>query len=290
MSVVPIAAVQTDVRFADVRHNFQRTLDQLRTAQTGGAKLVIFPECVLSGYTFESRAAAMEIAVSQTDPMFDELAEHCRTLEVYVTLGYLERDGERLFNASSVVGPDGIVGHYRKIHLPNLGVDQFVDRGDIPYRGHRVRGGGFSSIDPPPSVGLAICYDCSFPEPMRVLGLEQVDIVALGTNWPVAAARTAEVVPPARSMENHYYFVAANRIGHENGFDFCGRSSICGPDGAVLAACDDDSEIILHAEVDLQIARTKRIERTAGKHSIDRFADRRPEFYGPIGKQGGSAG
>ena len=131
-------------------------------------------------------------------------------------------------------------------------------------------------------IGLAICYDCSFPEPMRVLALEGADVIALGTNWPNGAAHTADVVPPARSMENHLYFVAANRVGNENGFGFCGRSSICGPDGVILASSDDDKETVLTADIDLSLARNKTIERTPGTHSIDRFADRCPTFYDAI--------
>ena len=57
-------------------------------------------------------------------------------------------------------GPGGVIGHYRKIHLPHLGIDRFVDRGDIPTPSHMPR----------VKIGLAICYDSSFPEPMRVLG------------------------------------------------------------------------------------------------------------------------
>jgi predicted amidohydrolase len=83
-------------------------------------------------------------------------------------------------------------------------------------------------------------------------------------------------------MENHLYFVAANRIGRERTFQFCGLSSICGPDGIVLAKSTDEHPTLLTADVDLQVARNKRIERTAGAHVIDRFADRQPEFYKKI--------
>ena len=108
------------------------------------------------------------------------------------------------------------------------------------------------------------------------------DIIALSTNWPNEGIRTPAIVPPARSLENHLFFVAANRVGSENGCGFCGRSSICGPDGVVLASSDDDTEIMLLARIDPSAARNKQIERAAGSHRIDRFADRRPEFYGPI--------
>ncbi len=269
-----LAALQMDVYLGEVEKNFQRVIDRIREAASHGAELVVAPECVLSGYCFESRSEALASAVDVTDPMWHWLLDTVAETGTHAVLGFLERTPEgRLFNASALVGPDGLVSVYRKIHLPQLGVDRFVDRGDRPY---------VASAAGEAKVGLAICYDSSFPEPMRVLGLAGVDVIALSTNWPVAAKRTAEIVPPARSMENHLYFVAANRVGHERGFHFCGCSSICGPDGVELARAADDQEQILHAEADLAVARSKRIERTAGAHVIDRFADRRPEFYGSV--------
>ena len=274
-----LACVQTDVKFADVSTNVSRVKSWLESASEKKVDLAIFPECMLTGYAYDDRESASKIALTIASPVFVELASVAERLSLYFTLGFLEKDGSLLFNSSALIGPEGIVGVYRKVHLPNLGVDRFVDRGDIPYRTFDA----CPQTDAGPArVGMAICYDCSFPEPMRVLGLAGADIVALGTNWPVAASRTADVVPPARSMENHYFFVAANRVGTENGFQFCGRSSICGPDGAILARTEADDEVMLTTEIDLNWARNKTIERTKGAHSIDRFKDRRPEFYGPI--------
>ncbi|NNE00237.1 MAG: carbon-nitrogen hydrolase family protein [Pirellulaceae bacterium] len=270
-----LACVQTNVVFADVSANVQRVIQWLDQAADQQADMVVMPECMLSGYAYDSREAAWEHAVRIDDPLFTELAQVAARGGLHFSFGFLERAQDRLFNASALIGPEGVVGHYRKIHLPHLGVDRFVDRGDFPYAVHTAN----SKQAGPIKIGLAICYDCSFPEPMRLLGLAGADIIALGTNWPSAAARTAELVPPARSMENHLFFAAANRVGEENGFQFCGRSSICGPDGKVFTSSNDDQETMLLAEVDPQQARCKRIERTPGKHVIDRFADRRPEFY-----------
>ncbi len=170
-----IACVQTDVTFADVSANLQRVLDWLEKAGQAGADLVVLPECMLSGYAYDSREQALPHAISIDDPLFNELAKAASKHDLYLTLGFLEQDGERLFNAAALVGPDGVIGHYRKIHLPHLGIDRFVDRGDIPYR---VLSAGDVK------VGLAICYDSSFPEPIRLLALEGADVIALGTNWP----------------------------------------------------------------------------------------------------------
>jgi len=274
-----LACVQSDVSFANVPANLQRVLDWLEIAGKAGAELVVLPECMLSGYAYNSREQALPHAVSIDDPIFHQIAATAGTWNLHVTLGFLEREGDRLFNASALIGPQGVIGKYRKIHLPHLGIDRFVDRGDICYDVHAAsdRSGN------PVKVGLAICYDSSFPEPMRILALQGADVIALGTNWPVGASHTADIVPPARSMENHLFFVAANRVGEENGFSFCGCSSICGPDGVVLAKTTTDGEIILYAEVDPEQARNKRIERAAGgAHVIHRINDRRPEFYSPL--------
>jgi predicted amidohydrolase len=268
-----LACVQTDITFANVDANLERVYQWLEQAGAEGADLVVLPECMLSGYAFDSREEALAHALQLDDPRFAELAKAAASHKLHLTLGFLEIEGERLFNASVLIGPSGIVGNYRKIHLPHLGIDRFVDRGDIAYEVH---------LAGELRVGMAICYDSSFPEAMRLLALHGADVIALGTNWPCGASRTAEVVPPARSMENHLFFAAANRVGEENGFGFCGCSSICGPDGVVLASTDTDQEIMLLAEVDPADSRNKRIERVPGKHVIHRFDDRRPEFYGEL--------
>lgn len=274
-----LACVQTDIRFSDVAGNLRRALEWIEQAGKSGADLVVMPECMLSGYAYESREQAMPHAISVSDSAFEQLSQKAAEWNLHVTLGFLESDGDRLFNASALVGPGGVVGHYRKVHLPHLGIDRFVDRGDFPYQVHEATNRDGEKF----RVGLAICYDCSFPEPMRVLALEGADVIALGTNWPNGAAHTANVVPPARSMENHLYFVAANRVGLENGFGFCGCSSICGPDGVVLAKSGSDDEIMLLANIDLALARNKRIERApGGAHVIHRFDDRQPDFYGKL--------
>ena len=228
---------------------------------------------MLSGYAYESRESALPHALRIDDQRFKVLSDLAAKYNLHFSLGFLEKTDSQLFNASALIGPSGMVGHYRKTHLPHLGIDRFVDRGNM---GYPIYTAGAAKI------GLAICYDSSFPEPMRVLALKGADIIALGTNWPNGASRTASVVPPARSMENHLFFVAANRVGEENGFGFCGCSSVCGPDGAVLASTDSNQEVVLFAEVDLEQARNKRIERVPGKHVIHRFDDRCPDLYSDL--------
>jgi len=269
-----LACVQTDIQFADPVANVRTLVDTLERLRDKKVGLAVFPECMLTGYAFDDRAEAESVALTEDSFEITEIIAASARTGIPLTFGLLMRDGKKLHNTALLVDRTGIVGRYDKIHLPHLGVDRFVDRGERRYQAFSL-GEGASS----PRIGMGICYDSSFPEPMRALGLAGADIIALGTNWPVAASRTAEIVPPARSMENHLFFVAANRIGTERGFDFCGLSSICGPDGVELARAEGDEATVLFAEVNVADARNKRIERTPGKHVIDRFADRRPEFY-----------
>ena len=121
-----IACVQTDVTIADVPANQKRVLKALAEAGNRGADLVVFPECMLSGYAYDSRDQAIPHAKSIDDPVFAELAQSAAEHDLHLTLGFLEKDGSRLFNASALVGPGGVVGHYRKIHLPHLGINRFA--------------------------------------------------------------------------------------------------------------------------------------------------------------------
>jgi predicted amidohydrolase len=273
MNNVRVAAVQMDVTLAQPRKNIERMLDFLRQAAAGGARVVVFPECALTGYCFESLDEALPYAEPIPGPHTEPLATLCRELNVHAVMGMLERDGDRLFNAAALVGPGGVVGSYRKVHLPFLGVDMFTAPGDRLFAVHDA--GDLK-------LGMNICYDAAFPEASRVLALAGADLIVLPTNWPPGAECTCQVVVNTRALENNVFFLACNRVGEERGFRFIGQSKICDPTGVVIAQASPDQEEILYADIDPAWARRKRVIRVPGKHEIDRFADRRPELYGPV--------
>jgi predicted amidohydrolase len=273
MATWKIAGVQMDCRLADKPANLDKIRQRLGEAARRGARLVVFPECALTGYGFESRAEALPHAESVPGPTTEVLARDCRQLGVWVAFGLLERDADdRLFNACVLLGPEGETAGYRKIHLPCLGVDRFVTPGDRPFAVHDL--GGLR-------VGLNICYDAGFPESARILTLLGADLVVLPTNWPPGARATVQYLVPARALENHIYYLAVNRVGEERGFRFIGQSRVIDTTGEALAAGGEGEEI-LYAEIDPEKARQKRIVHIAGKYEIDRVANRRPDMYGPI--------
>jgi len=268
-----IAGIQTDVVFRDTSANLAALETAVLSEVQQGTDLTIFPECYASGYCFDSLEEALEFGESIPGPSTDRVAALCRQLRTHVVFGLLERDGDRLYNAAVLIGPDGLIGWYRKVHLPWLGVDRFTTAGERPFEVFEAAG---------VRIGMLICYDGGFPEASRVLALRGADLILLPTNWPPGGTYMADYAINSRAMENGVYFAAVNRVGTENGFSFIGKSRICHPTGATLATLDTPTAGILRAEIDPQVARTKRVVRVPGKHVIDRMADRRPALYGAV--------
>ncbi len=268
-----IACVQTDVSFKDINANLSSLEATVRNEVNQGTELTVFPECYSTGYCFDSLAEAMEFSESVPGPSTDRVAKLCAELKTHVVFGMLEKSGDDLFNVAVLIGPDGLIGCYRKVHLPYLGVDRFTTPGDRPFEVFEAAG---------VRIGMLICYDGGFPEAARVLSIRGADLIVLPTNWPPGGSYMAEFSINCRAMENGIYFAAVNRIGTENGFSFIGKSRICSPVGATINSIDDASPGILRTEIDPMVARTKRIVRVPGKHLIDRMADRRPEMYAAI--------
>jgi predicted amidohydrolase len=131
-------------------------------------------------------------------------------------------------------------------------------------------------------IGLLICYDLRFPEPMRVLALDGAQIILLPTAWPASAGFYPDFLARARAAENGVYLLAANRVGQERGHAFLGRSLIVGPDGEVVAEASTEGETMLIADLDLARSDAKHRVFEPGEYEVDLLADRRPELYGRL--------
>jgi len=270
MAKTKIACVQMDVAIGDVGANRRKIVERMRTAAESRAELVIFPECALTGYCFDSLEEAAQFAEPIDGPSSKAIADACNETGTHAVVGFIEKDGSSFYNAAMLVGPNGIIGNYRKVHLPFLGVDRFLTPGDKQFRVFDLPFG---------RIGINICYDASFPEAARALKLLGAELILLPTNWPTGAWRTAEFIINARACENHVNFAAVNRCGVERGWEFIGRSKIVDYNGDTLGEASRDGEEMLIIDVDLQEADNNKIVNVAGSYEIDRLADRRPEFY-----------
>jgi predicted amidohydrolase len=227
------------------------------------ADLVVLPELANSGYNFPDRATALACAEDPRDsPFVAALIEQARAADQHLVTGFCERVGDRLYNTALLLGPAGLVGAYRKLHL-------FLDEKDIFEPGDL----GLPIFDLPQArVGMLVCFDWVFPEAWRVLALQGAEIICHPANL-VLPGKCQSVVP-AQALCNRVFVITANRIGQEGELTFTGDSLICGPDGALLARAPADIESVCLVEVEIAAARDKFVTR---RNHI--FADRRPDEY-----------
>ncbi|MGC9469060.1 MAG: carbon-nitrogen hydrolase family protein [Anaerolineae bacterium] len=273
---IRVAVAQMDPQLAAYDRNMSRIRALFEEAVSDGAQLTVFPECATSGYGFGDLAAAQGVVETVPGPTTKALTALCRAHRLegggpYVIVGLLERlkDPEVVYNSAVLVGPEGLVGLYRKAHLPLLGVDRFTTPGDTGFLVWETEIG---------RVGIAICYDLRFPEALRALALSGADIVALPTNWPDGSQNAPRFVTRTRALENRVFILACNRCGEESDFWFFGHSQITDPRGQVLAETEAE-EAIVYADIDPTAARQKRIVLRPGEFELDTVGDRRPDLY-----------
>jgi predicted amidohydrolase len=264
-----VGLVQCAPSLGDVEGNLKRSVGYLEDAHAQGCDLVVFPECTLSGYMFDSRADAEAAAVPLDGDAVGQLTERCRVLQLHCVIGVLVRAGDDLWNSALLIGPEGLIGRYDKTHIPPLGADQYVAAGQGPYRVHQTAIG---------RIGLQICYDWRFPEVTRSLALAGADVVIMPTCSPASSSELADYVPRTRAVENAVFFVMVNRVGPDGAADFLGRSQVIDPAGRVVVDAAD-TEGIVTADIDVVQARDKDRDQGDGAFALAIMTDRRPDLY-----------
>ncbi|MGQ9680477.1 MAG: nitrilase family protein [Candidatus Bathyarchaeia archaeon] len=271
-SIVKVACCQIEPKICLKDENLKKTLDYICEAAGEGAGLILLPELVNTGYVFNSRREAYEMAEKipegDTTQAWIECAEKHG---IYLAAGIAERDGDRLYNSSVFVGPEGFLGNYRKLHLWNR-EKLFFEPGDLGLPVYNT---------PLGRLGMYICYDMWFPEMTRIYAMQGVDLILNVTNWvasdkPSEDGRLTEAVCVANAYMNAVFIAAADRIGVERGQPFLGMSMIVSPSGELSGGpASYDGEEIVYAECNLSEARLRK-RKTRLNHII---LDRRTDVY-----------
>jgi predicted amidohydrolase len=233
--------------------------------KTGGSKLVILPELSNAGYNFNSFDEAYQNSevIGKNGLFQDFLLQQASEKQIFIVSGINEREDDKLFNTALLVGPGGIIGKYRKIHL-------FMNEKDIFQRGNA----GLPVFDLGDfKIGIMICFDYLFPEPWRIVAQNGADLICHPSNL---LTENAFRCLPGLSLMNRIYIATANRIGTERGITFNGGSLFTDPAGRVINKSSADKTEIITVEIDTQISGNKMI--TSRNHV---FNDRRPDVYLP---------
>ena len=269
-TIARIAGMQIESHILEKERNLTRCVELIRATADQGTNLIVFPEAMLTGYVYESLDEALPFMETIPGPSTDRIMDCCRQSNIHVIIGLLEKDKEKYYNAAAFIGPSGLIGKYRKLHLPFLGIDRFLNHGDLPLKVYDSDVG---------RIGIGICYDSAFPEYPRSLTLLGADIIVIITNWTEGLDFVPEKEIPTRARENHVYFITVDRVGEERGVKFLGRSGIYDCSGHMLVEGKPYEEDRLYANINPRLAREKLQVLAPGKFEMDIIKDRRPEFY-----------
>jgi predicted amidohydrolase len=193
------------------------------------ADLVVLGETITQVNLGKTYAAVAEPVPGPSTAYFCELAKKYR---IHIVVGLVERDGNLIYNAAVLIGPDGrIIGKYRKVCLPRSEVDEGVTPGkDYPVFDTKLG-----------KVGMMVCYDGFFPEPARELSKNGAEVIA----WPVAGCNP--LLAAARACENHVHLVSSTYTDVKVDWTI---TAVYGHDGKPLVKAEKWGTVVV-AEVDL---------------------------------------
>ena len=265
-----VAACQLRIDIDDPDGNRRRVVAAVDDAVARGARLVVLPELVTSGYVFADLAEAREKSEPVDGPTVTLLTELSARHGIVLVAGFCERaDGERPFNSLVVLDAGRLLALYRKTHL--WGTEKAVfalgeERAPVVETSVGV-------------VAAMICYDLEFPEMVRDVALRGAQIVVAPSNWPTNSPPPGERAPEvvkaqAGAAVNRVFVVVTDRVGTERGVEWIGGSVICDVEGYPVAGPAQGEETTLLAELDLGRALAKEV----GPYN-HAFTDRRPDLY-----------
>ncbi|MCS2607999.1 carbon-nitrogen hydrolase family protein [Halomonas dongshanensis] len=261
-------------QFSPIHGDPVKTIDlvaqKVSEAGRNNAKLIAFPECFLTGGSFDSRESLVAAAINVERGDLSPILEAAKAYDIYVVVGFYQKKGSDVFNSAALIGPEGIVGIHHKMHLPFMIGDRFTDIPEDfqPSVYHTSIG----------KIGLAICYEIRFPEVFRALALAGAELIVLPAAWPEAARLLPDIFSKVRAAENFTYFLSSNRNDLDDGMQFMGSSHLIGPDGTELINSGMQDGIFYY-DADLTLARNKSIIRDPGVYEVHPFKDRRPQDY-----------
>lgn len=291
MTRTTLAAANVKIAHHDKERNLAKFLEMADEAAGKGADLLVLPEVGLQGYCDFGFSLGEKGSVEQKQyyyreaepipgPATERLREKAAEHSMFIQLGLAERSlsGNVVFNSTAIIGPNGVVGVYRKVHnqfeFPYFNPGESTPVFDLPFA----------------RVSSLICYDLSFPELMRVFALKGAIVALKSTAWPMKGhdrsddyhGYTMDLAAQANAYFNQMWLVVSNHCetnAYSGGVDYWGNSQIVDPYGKVVAKLEDEEGVIVHtADLEEEVLAS----RSDGFFGLNLLQDRRPEHYGEL--------
>lgn len=231
MANLRIALAQFDFPVGAVAGNTGRIIEFIGQARDEfGADIVLFPELAISGYPPEDLLLRPGF-LADCEQAVERIAEAARGIVAVV--GWPQSAGSVVYNAASVLRDGGVAATYRKRELPNYAVfderryfDVDPDGGDCVFEVKGVQ------------VGLVICEDLWFPEPLRSTVAAGAELVLVPNASPFERGKHAQrdALLAERTRESGAAIAYLNVVGGQDALVFDGASVVADGDGAVHPA------------------------------------------------------
>lgn len=235
----------------DISGNVARIASAIRAADT---EVFLTSEMAITGYLI--RDGFFRHAMALDDPVLAPLLAACSETGTILVAGLPERHDTHLYNTAMVIGPEGLMGRYRKTHFPNSGPFEerlyFAPGQDLP-------------LFPTPcgKMALTICYDLYFPELFKRYALAGAELIVNISASPSATRFNFETLLPARAIETTTYVAFCNVIGKQRDMVFWGGSRLIDPKGRVVGGVEPFTDGMVTLELDHHlIEEVRRIRRT----------------------------
>jgi len=253
-----IVIPQLNFKQGAIEYNLSKMLDAIAKNYEGKClELYVFPELTLVGY--QARDLIYYSARSLDSELISKVIDFISDYpKAYVAFGFPEIDAEIkgvLYNSYVIVSKDGVIGHWRKTHLPTFTVfeeDRYFRENTKLYPPAEI--GEFK-------VGATICYDAFYSELVRAQVLLGADIILVPSGSPLQSMKLWEPILKSRAIENTVFVVYSNHTGYKDGLLFFGKSRIVDPLGNVIIEAKLGEEDIIEYKIrryDLLYARRVR--------------------------------
>ena len=285
---IKVAAVDFIPAWGDLGGNIRRLVSAAEAVAAQGINYAVFPETALSGYAFADPSQLAPSVDTIPGKTTTALLPLLKRTGLYMSVGIAEKDAVTgiIYNTAVLLGPEGIIGKYRKNGLNGQDV-QLFGPGNTDVSVFETKLG---------RIGLIICYDDTYWQYDRLAALRGAQIIG----WHSVSDRVMPGTPPALAKANHstvasvqhmsalngVWVIGATRSGIErnpiNGTElyYNGGSSIWSPEGRKLVQAPVVPPKVLPPGLN-GIYATTITPAAADPVRDQRLALRRPSLYNP---------